>query len=47
LVKSGTVTLQELETFWSLDDVIRMNTILDISEEIERLTIEGMQQQHE
>jgi hypothetical protein len=40
LIEAGMATLYELETCWSMDDVIRANTVLDVKNEVERLTIE-------
>ena len=42
LVIKGVATLQEIETFYSLDDVIRANTMLDITDAIERATMESI-----
>jgi len=33
-------SLEELETIWSMDDILRANSVLDVTEEIERITIE-------
>ena len=33
---SGKATLQEIETHWSLDDVMRMNAMLDAQDHAER-----------
>lgn len=42
LVIKGVATLQEIETFYSLDDVIRANTMLDITDAIERAIMESI-----
>jgi hypothetical protein len=35
LVINQCATLQELDTHWSIDDVMRANAVLDVKEEIE------------
>lgn len=42
LVLEGTATLQELETTWSLDDVVRANVMLDIKGTVEDLVMKGI-----
>jgi hypothetical protein len=39
LVESRIVSLTEIESTWSLDDVLRANTVLDIKAKIEEATI--------
>jgi|WetSurMetagenome_2_1015567.scaffolds.fasta_scaffold1353156_2 hypothetical protein len=40
LVIAGKATLHELETTWSLEDLMKANTVLDIQDEIGRLQME-------
>jgi len=37
-----TATLDELETTWGLDDIIRANDVLDIMDKIQEMTMEGI-----
>jgi hypothetical protein len=42
LVLQGKATLQELETIWDYDDVVRANISLDIMEKIQEVSMEKM-----
>jgi hypothetical protein len=44
LVVKRIATLQEIETHYSFDDILRANAVLDMADEIERATIEGLKQ---
>jgi hypothetical protein len=36
------ISLHELETTWSLDDMIKANTVLDIQNTVQALYMEGL-----
>ena len=40
LVTEQTATLEELETWWSLDDMVRAAAVLDVKQAIEATLIE-------